>query len=202
MRQRTPITLFPFLSVLLSTMGILAFLAVTFLLLSRAEVDVPVQEPIEVRWVGAPEHVRPLLVECRADEVRVHDPDRPGVRIYSQEDIREEARTVRDLEFEGLAELGPVVDRAQLLRLLKSRIRRRPSLQTSLTLSLDRLEAKNLRSREMARDVRYYPVLLVYRDGVETYDLVSYLIETTTRLTVGLEPMLESWGIPYRNGST
>jgi hypothetical protein len=30
------------------------------------------------------------------------------------------------------------------------------------------------------------------------YDLASYLVETTTRLPMGLEPMLKGWELPYR----
>jgi len=54
MRSRTPISLFPFLSVLISTMGVLSFIAVTFLLFSSpAKVNLSEPEPVEVRW-GSP----------------------------------------------------------------------------------------------------------------------------------------------------
>lgn len=39
MRNRTPISIFPFLSVLLSTLGVLSFLAVTFLMFTRGAAD-------------------------------------------------------------------------------------------------------------------------------------------------------------------
>lgn len=202
MRERTGVTLFPFLSVLLCTMGILAFLAVTFLLISRVEVDVaPAEEPVEVRWVGAPEYVRPLLVECRAERVRVHDPAYREPRVFTLGELQDEARVVRDIEFAGLAELGGM-DRQRQLRFVKSRIRSDGSLRGSLTRALDRVETDNQQRQQMGGEEAHYPVLLVYRDGIESYEIVSYLVETTTRLSMGLEPMLKDWTIPYRSGAS
>ena len=75
MKRRVSITIFPFLSVLLCTMGILSFLSVTFLLISRADpVPAAAAKPVEVRWTGAPDYVRALRVECLAGEARLHLP--------------------------------------------------------------------------------------------------------------------------------
>ncbi len=43
------------------------------------------------------------------------------------------------------------------------------------------------------------PTRTVYPEGIATYGLVSFLVETTTRLSVGLEPMLKGWSLPYRD---
>ena len=37
---------------------------------------------------------------------------------------------------------------------------------------------------------------------VPCYQLTSYLLDTTTRLAVGLEPMLEGWSLPYRKNAS
>jgi hypothetical protein len=199
MKHRAQITLFPFLSVLISTMGILAFLAVTFLLVSRPELSVaPPRKTVEVRWVGAPSYVRPILVECLAEEVRLHEPGTGSPRRFTRARLREEAERVRQLEERGLQQLGPVVEREKLKRLLKTWLREDSALRGSLTLAFDQVEQDNLRGRAGNRDEVYHPVLLVYPDGIDTYDLVSYLVETTTRLPVGLEPMLKGWKLPYR----
>lgn len=202
MRQRLQITLFPFLSVLVSTMGILAFLAVTFMLVSRPDLNVaPPQKPIEVRWVGAPAYVQPILVECLADEVRLHAPGAAEPRRFPRDRLRREAEHVRDLEERGLQQLGPVVEREQLKRLMKTWLRGDGALRGSLTLAFDQVEQDNLRGRAGNRDEVFHPVLLVYPDGIVTYDLVTYLVEATTRLPVGVEPMLKGWRLPYRRSS-
>lgn len=196
-------TLFPFLSVLLSTMGILSFLAVTFLLFTPQDLP-PEQprEPMEVQWVGAPEHARPLLVECRENTVRFHGaPGEPG-RTYPVDRIREEVDVVKELESQGRQRLGPEVDRYQLWVLFKNRIEEEGRLRNSFTRTLHRVELDNLRGRDLERPETHYPVLLVYPEGIETYDMVSYLIERTTRLSMGVEPMLEGWELPYRDAAS
>ena len=64
------VTLFPFLSVLLSTMGILAFLSISFLLVVPESVDSP-SEPkrLQFEWVGAPVYVKPIFIRCYADRL-------------------------------------------------------------------------------------------------------------------------------------
>lgn len=199
MRTRLQISLFPFLSVLLSTMGILSFLAVTFLLVSRPELNVaPPRKPVEVRWVGAPSYVRPLLVECLAGEVRLYLPTETEPLRFTRDRLRREAERIRELELRGLEQLGPVVEREQLKRLMKQWLRGEADLRGSLALAFDRVERDNLSGRAINRETVYHPVLLVYPDGIDTYDLVSYLVETTTRLPLGVEPMLKGWTLPYR----
>jgi hypothetical protein len=202
-KTRAHITLFPFLSVLLSTMGILSFLAVTFLLMTRPELNMaPPQKRVEVQWIGAPAHVRPVLVECLKDEVRFHLPAGSQARRFPREGLRREAQRVRELELRGLEQLGPVVEREQVKRLLKQWVRGESGLRGSLTAAFDQLEQDNLTGRGQGRDEVFHPVLLVYPDGVDTYDVVSYLIETTTRLPVGVEPMLRGWTLPYSGKRT
>jgi hypothetical protein len=59
------------------------------------------------------------------------------------------------------------------------------------------VEIDNLSGQSQRKQVERYPILLVYPDGIATYDLAAYLVETTTRLSVGLEPMLKGWQLPY-----
>ena len=106
MRGRQLVTLFPFLSVLVSTMGVLSFLAVTFLLFIRQEQTLPKRaEPVEVNWVGAPEHVRPVLVECRDDGVVFHRKDGGPSRFFPREDLEREVAVVKELERRAREEL-------------------------------------------------------------------------------------------------
>ena len=98
MRQRIAVSLFPFLSVLLGTMGVVSFLAVTFLLFSESE-QLPAQQQrlTDVRWVGAPEHVRPLLVECRPEGALVHFVDGRPER-FELARLRSEVQRVKALQ--------------------------------------------------------------------------------------------------------
>ena len=75
-------------------------------------------------------------------------------------------------------------------------IERDARLKGSLTLALHLIEMSNLKG-----DVRnpkkqeFFPILLVFSDGVPAYDLVSYLLESTSRLPAQAEPMLPGWGV-------
>ena len=64
------VTLFPFLSVLLSTMGVLAFLSISFLLVIPENVD-DLSKPrkFQFEWVGAPGYVSPIFIRCYKDRV-------------------------------------------------------------------------------------------------------------------------------------
>src|SRR5574341_2272350 len=99
MRQRAAISLFPFLSVLICTMGVLSFLAVMFLLSSSsAGGGVPAPEqPVEVGWIGAPPHVRPLLVECRRDGALLHGGGEEPPRFFGRQALARESAAVRAL---------------------------------------------------------------------------------------------------------
>ncbi|MBI3991826.1 MAG: hypothetical protein HY342_01025 [Candidatus Lambdaproteobacteria bacterium] len=198
MRLRTPISLFPFLSVLLGTMGVVSFLAVTFLMFSENEQrPAAAVRPVEVRWVGAPPHVQPLLVECRAEGALVHFVSGRPER-FELGALRREVERIKTLQAQAIQALGPAVDRQRLWIFMKSTIPADESLSDSLSMALHGLEMSNIDGSNRARRVEQYPILLVYPQGIEAYDLVAYLLETTTRLSVGLEPMLDGWQLPYR----
>lgn len=198
MRNRTPISIFPFLSVLLSTLGVLSFLAVAFLLFSRTEATPEkAPEPVKVGWVGAPAHVRPLLVECRSDGLRVHLTGSGPLR-FDRAALERESDVVHQLVNAGYGQLGPAPSRTQLWVFLKTAIQNERRLVGSFTRAMHDLELANLTGEARERQEERYPILLVYPDGVETYELAAYLVETTTRLSVGLEPMLKGWKLPYR----
>jgi hypothetical protein len=210
MRNRTPISVFPFLSVLLSTLGVLSFLAVTFLLFSRAEsAPEPRAEPVRVQWVGAPAHVRPILVECRADALVLHGyPGAPGsmggagsgARRFERAALEREAALVRQIVDAGYERMGAVPGRTQLWIFVKQAIQGDARLAGSFTRLMHDVELDNLGGGARSQAEEHYPILLVYPDGVATYDLASYLVETTTRLSIGLEPMLKGWALPYQEG--
>ena len=69
--RRSPprVTLFPFLSVLLSTMGVLAFLSISFLLITPNLSETTSRKQIEFQWVGAPGYVKPIFIRCYEDRI-------------------------------------------------------------------------------------------------------------------------------------
>ena len=69
--HRSPprVTLFPFLSVLLSTMGVLAFLSISFLLITPDQNETTFRRQIEFQWVGAPGYVKPIFISCYEDRI-------------------------------------------------------------------------------------------------------------------------------------
>ena len=197
MKNRTPISIFPFLSVLLSTMGVLSFLAVTFVLFSGT--DAPRTKPekqVKVSWVGAPPHVRPLLVEFRGNTVLIHD--RPGGRSFARAALEREVAVVKELMATSESDLGLTPSETQRWFFFKTTVPQEPRLAASFTRMMHDLEIENLTGQNRAQQVERYPILLIYPDGVETYDLASYLLEMTTRLATGLEPMLPGWDLPYQ----
>ena len=68
------VTLFPFLSVLLSTMGVLAFLSISFLLVVPQDADsLSTPKRIKFEWVGAPGYVKPIFIRCHADRIEYYN---------------------------------------------------------------------------------------------------------------------------------
>ena len=189
----------PFLSVLISMMGVLSFIAVTFLMFVRQE-QIPVEpaKSVDVSWVGAPEHVRPLLVECKSDGVLFHS--RTGVvsQFYPLRALEDEVAIVKQLRQQGLAQLGVTPDSYRFWLYMKEAIRRDERLNRTLTAEFNDLEILNLSGEQRRKVIQKYPILLVFPDGLRAYQLVSFLVETTTRLSVGIEPMLEGWSLPYQ----
>ncbi|MDH4224853.1 MAG: hypothetical protein OEW12_04330 [Deltaproteobacteria bacterium] len=198
MKTRTPISLFPFLSVLLSTMGILSFLAITFMLIARQNQGQAATQTVrEIKWVGAPEYVRPVLVECRSDGVRYHPPKgRPVVIPYTS--LLGEMERLKQLDQSIRRQLGPGAESFQVWLMMKTVIQNDPVLAGGFIRRMHDLEMENLRWRR-SQGQESYPIMLIYPDGVKTFDLASLLLETATRLKVGLEPMLEGWRLPFGN---
>jgi len=168
MRSKIPpptVSLFPFLSVLLSTMGILAFLAITFLLFPQMEQNTPVSKTIDFQWVGAPASVSPVFIRCYKDRVVYYD-------LFLN---KEKTVLLKDL----------------LLQIQGNK----PDLLSYFLkiLALNKEIQRNFRSTE------YYPVLLVYPDGIISSELLFAIIEQIQGLNVGLEPMLPHWKVPYQS---
>ena len=67
------VTLFPFLSVLLSTMGVLAFLSISFLIITPELTEFQDRKQIEFQWVGAPGYVEPIFIRCFEDRIEYFD---------------------------------------------------------------------------------------------------------------------------------
>ncbi|MDH5752354.1 MAG: hypothetical protein OEZ59_08055 [Deltaproteobacteria bacterium] len=201
MKSQVSVSLFPFLSVLLSTMGVLSFLAITFLLFAATpETPDPQEEQkAELRWIGAPEYVRPMLAEAGAEGLRVFR--RRGEEPYEFKlaELRGEVVVVKSLLETGYKTMGNTPDRTSLWLFLKTAIPKEKNLRSSFTMILHEMELDNINGRARDQRIERYPILLIYPDGVETYQLASFLVETTTRLSLGLEPILPGWDLPYRD---
>jgi len=200
MRRNATISLFPFLSVLVCTMGVLSFLSVMFMLATNTTAGraPEPQKPVEVGWIGAPPHVRPILIECQRDGVMIHGVGAQASRFIGRPALSREAAIVRRLREDGLSRMGILPGDAGLWIYFKTILDQERRLEGSLTQALHRVEMNNLTGEGRKKREEHYPILLVYPDGVDTYDEVSFLVETTTRLATGVEPMLKGWSLPHR----
>lgn len=168
-RHTAQVSLFPFLSVLICAMGVLGFMAISFLLVSQAQVPEMNRQAVEFQWVGAPNYVKPVYIRCRKDHLVYYD-------IFRDADLRVSMQSV-------LADL-------------------QSNREGELTKYLKRLLQMNREIKLSYGTIEYYPLLLIYNDGVLTSEIVIKLVETQfPDLNVGLEPMLPHWDPPYQSES-
>ena len=159
------VTLFPFISVLLSTMGVLAFLSISFLIVVPENVDDPSkQRNFQFEWVGAPGYVSPLFIRCFKDRIVYFN-------LFKQKD-----HTI------------------SLNRLLEQLEGKNPDL----LLYLFQISKLNKNIKKEFGNTEYYPLILVYPDGVLTTELLLVVIDQIDGLNYGLEPMLPHWNVPYQ----
>ena len=160
------VTLFPFLSVLLSTMGVLAFLSISFLLVVPQDADsLSTPKRIKFEWVGAPGYVKPIFIRCYADRIEYYN-------LFDNQDYPITLEELLD-QLQG--------DNPELLSYLAQLFQ----LNTSI--------------KKQFGNTEYYPLLLVYPDGVLTSELLLVVIEKIGGLNFGLEPMLPNWEVPYQS---
>ncbi len=160
------VTLFPFLSVLLSTMGVLAFLSISFLLVVPQDADsLSTPKRIKFEWVGAPGYVKPIFIRCYADRIEYYN-------LFDNQDYTIMLEELLD-QLQG--------DNPELLSYLAQ------------------LFQLNTRIKKQFGKTEYYPLLLVYPDGVLTSELLLVVIEKIGGLNFGLEPMLPIWEVPYQS---
>ena len=57
----------------------------------------------------------------------------------------------------------------------------------------------NIKIKKQFSKTEYYPLLLVYPDGVFTSEVLMALIEKIHGLNFGIEPMLPNMEIPYQD---
>ena len=159
------VTLFPFLSVLLSTMGVLAFLSISFLLVIPENTYDPAKpRNFHFEWVGAPGYVSPIFIRCFKDRVEYFN-------LFENRDH--------------------TVSLDQLLYQLKGE---KPDLISYLV----KLSSLNKNIKKQFGNTEYYPLILVYPDGVLTTELLLVVIDQIEGLKYGLEPMLPHWNVPYQ----
>lgn len=196
MRLRPAVSLFPFLSILVGAMGVVAFMTMTLTYLGGSRVDASAgRVPVQAEWVGAPAYVRPVLLECRADGVTLFEGTGAAPRFFTLDKLTREAAIVRDLHERGAAQAGGILTRDQEWLFYKAVIERDQRLKDSLTLALHLIEMGNLKGDGKPRREERYPILLVAADGLESYDLAAALVESTSRLAVGVEPLLAGWRV-------
>jgi len=160
------VTLFPFLSVLLSTMGVLAFLSISFLLVVPQDADsLSTPKRIKFEWVGAPGYVKPIFIRCYADRIEYYN-------LFDNQDYTIKLEELLD-QLQG--------DNPELLSYLAQ------------------LFQLNTNIKKQFGNTEYYPLLLVYPDGVLTSELLLVVIEKIGGLNFGLEPMLPIWEVPYQS---
>ena len=159
------VTLFPFLSVLLSAMGILAFLSISFLLVVPQDVDSPaIPKRIQFEWVGAPGYVKPIFIRCYGNRVEYYN-------MFQNQDFS--------------LPLDELIDQLQ---------GENPELLSYLV----KLFQLNVKIKKQFGKTEYYPLLLVYPDGVLTSELLMVVIDKIGGLKYGHEPMLPNWEVPYQ----
>ena len=159
------VTLFPFLSVLLSTMGILAFLSISFLLVVPQDADSPaIPKRIQFEWVGAPGYVKPIFIRCYGNRVEYYN-------MFQNQDFS--------------LSLDELMDQLQ-------------GESPELVSYLVQLFQLNVKIKKQFGKTEYYPLLLVYPDGVLTSELLMVVIDKIGGLKYGLEPMLPNWEVPYQ----
>ncbi|MDG1178593.1 MAG: hypothetical protein P8O73_09895 [SAR324 cluster bacterium] len=160
------VTLFPFLSVLLSTMGVLAFLSISFLLVVPQDADsLSTPKRIKFEWVGAPGYVKPIFIRCYADRIEYYN-------LFENQDYTIMLEELLD-QLQG--------DNPELLSYLAQ------------------LFQLNTNIKKQFGNTEYYPLLLVYPDGVLASELLLVVIEKIGGLNFGLEPMLPIWEVPYQS---
>ena len=190
-------SLFPFLSVQLGAMGVLSFLAAVLALLQTSGAASP-RIQAEIQLVGAPPYVRPLLLECRKEVLWLHASKGIPSQRFSVEELRTEVNTLNILIERIVQELGPTTSRDQVWLTLKRLIPQQPSFQQGFVAWLHQLELSNLSGENRAERIQQYPILLVRTNGIDTYELASQLLEQSTRLAIGVEPLPPDWEIPYQ----
>ena len=163
-RMEPGVTLFPFLSVLLSTMGVLAFLSISFLLITPELTEFQDRKQIEFQWVGAPGYVEPIFIRCFEDRIEYFE-------LFKN--------TNRSVELDSLIQQVKGGE-SELIRYLFSVLNR------------------NKRIKKQFGNTEYYPLILVYPDGVLTTELLLIVIDQIEGINYGLEPMLPHWNVPYQ----
>ncbi len=193
-------SLFPFLSVQLGTMGVLSFLATLLALLQTPGVT-PAKIETELKLVGAPNYVRPLLLECRNNGIWLHEKNGNPTRKFSLPNLQKEAQQLEILTEQVLQTLPTNASREQVWFALKHLIPQQPNLKNSFISWLHEVETSNLSGEAHSLRIQRYPILLIHTDGLESYEIASQLIEQSSRLAIGLEPFLPGWELPSANYS-
>jgi len=108
-------------------------------------------------------------------------------------------RVIKSMLTDAVETMGSTPLDTQIWVYLKSAIRNHPGLDQAFSGFVNDMELDNLAGSGRKSQIERYPILLIYPNGIETYQFVSYILETSTRLSIGLEPMLHDWALPYQD---
>jgi len=159
-------TLFPFLSVLVSTMGVLAFLSISFLILfPQGNYSKTSTEQIQFEWTGAPKYVKPIFFKCTGDYIQYYN-------LFENKDY--------------------TINLDNLLEQLQGE-------NSKLVSYLIQILQLNTTIKKQFGNTEYYPLLLVYPEGVLASEILMVMIEKIGKINFGIEPFLPNWEVPYQS---
>jgi hypothetical protein len=146
-------------------------------------------------------------VECRLDGITFYEGREAPPRFFSMERLNRELAVVHNLQERGTAQAGGTLTRDQEWLFFKAVIERDQRLRDTLTLALHLVEIGNLKGEGKPKREERYPIILVSADALNTYGVVTELMDITSRMPVGVEPLLPGWlvqpdrGVPaFRGG--
>ena len=161
----TKLTLFPFISVLICTMGILAFISITFLLIFPQNlVSTSKSKQIKLEWLGAPANVKPIFFRCYKKRIEYYNFFENSYKTLFLDEL---LKQIEGNDPKVLKYLFAIVE-------------------------------LNKNIKKQFGKTEYYPLLLVYPEGVFSSEILIALIEKIKGLNFGIEPMLPNMVIPYQ----
>ena len=148
------------------------------------------QRTVRFAWQGAPQPTQLLVVQCRADGVALTTPGGGPKHFFPLSELAREVVMVKALQDRVAGRVAQGAGRRAQWQALGKLLPREPRLRDSLSLALRRVEHRGGQGREP-----WAPLLLVYPEGLQSYDLAAFLVDAATLWPVVAEPMLPGWRV-------